>query len=345
MRVLEMMRAWRRVPQQAFPALAGEITRKCPIGCSRCDANAQVHLGRATTVSGLNAHNGPQPSCAVDLNAHNGPQPSCALDLNAHNGPQPSCALDLADLPGDELVMGVLAAVHRFKAQQVLLTGGEPLIRHRELKKLIPLLLEQGVEVQLSTSALRSFPRWWTIHPNMNVVVAIDGLPLEHDQKRAPATYQRILCNVAGRHVTIHCAVTGYMMKRPGYLKEFLEFWTVRQEVKKVWLSLFTPQKGQHSPEALTDGERKAAISDMLRLRLKYPKLDMSKALIRQFSSPPASPTDCALARTTPTISADLKTPILPCLFGGNPDCLSCGYLPAMQAVTDRQRIWEGKQR
>jgi hypothetical protein len=35
-------------------------------------------------------------------------------------------------------------------------------------------------------------------------------------------------------------------------------------------------------------------------------------------------------ARTTLTLSADLKTKITPCQFGGNPDCSSCGCVASM---------------
>jgi hypothetical protein len=45
----------------------------------------------------------------------------------------------------------------------------------------------------------------------------------------------------------------------------------------------------------------------------------MPAALIRQFASPPRSPKDCVFALTTQVISADLKTKVVPCQFGGNP--------------------------
>ncbi|MGC1998831.1 MAG: hypothetical protein WA658_03180, partial [Candidatus Acidiferrales bacterium] len=122
----------------------------------------------------------------------------------------------------------------------------------------------------------------------------------------------------------------GQMMKRPGYLAEFLEFWTPRPEVKKVWFSLFTPQVGDRMPEILTREERAQAIADMSRLRKLYPKLDMPEVVIQQFASPPHSPEECIFAMTTQTLSADLKTMITPCQFGGKPDCASCGCMASM---------------
>jgi hypothetical protein len=68
----------------------------------------------------------------------------------------------------------------------------------------------------------------------------------------------------------------------------------------------------------------------MLELRKQFPKLDMPEGMIRQFAKPPHSPQDCVFALTTRTISADLQTRIVPCQFGGNPDCASCGCIASM---------------
>jgi hypothetical protein len=56
----------------------------------------------------------------------------------------------------------------------------------------------------------------------------------------------------------------------------------------------------------------------------------MPESLIRQFAAPPDTPADCVFALTTRTVSADLKTKIVPCQFGGNPDCSSCGCIASM---------------
>ncbi len=64
---------------------------------------------------------------------------------------------------------------------------------------------------------------------------------------------------------------------------------------------------------------------ELRRLRTLYPKLDMQERVIDEIEDPPASPEECIFARTTQTISADLKTAITPCQFGGDPDCSQCG--------------------
>lgn len=237
---------------------------------------------------------------------------------------------ELRDRQGQELIDGVLELVDRLKPLHLSIVGGDPLVRYRELEQMVPLLLDRGIHVQIVTSAFRPLPAAWAKLVNMKVVVSIDGLQPEHDVRRAPATYDRILKNIAGQRVTIHCTVTGQMMKRSGYLREFLEYWTLRDEAHKVWFSLFTPQVGDCLPEMLRPLERQQAIADMLSLRNDFPKLDMPEGMIRQFATPPQSPQDCVFALTTQTLSADLKTKIVPCQFGGNPDCASCGCVASM---------------
>lgn len=255
--------------------------------------------------------------------------PGCYAYDDAHLGGGATLR-SLNDRKGQELIDGVLEIVDRIKPLHLSIVGGDPLVRHRELDSMIPQLLDRGVHVQVVTSAFRPLSPGWVRLPNFNVVVSIDGLQPEHDVRRAPATYERIIRNIDGQKVTIHCTVTGQMMKRPGYLEEFLNFWTPRPEIQKIWFSLFTPQRGDDLPEILQPEERARAISEMLSLRTRFPKLDMPEGMIRQFASPPSSPAECVFALTTQTLSADLKTKITPCQFGGQPDCESCGCIASM---------------
>lgn len=255
--------------------------------------------------------------------------PGCYAYEEAHLGGGVTLR-ELNDRKGQFLIDGVLETVDRLKPLHLSIVGGDPLVRYRELEAMVPLLLKRGIHVQIVTSAFRPLAPEWARLAHMNVVVSIDGLPPEHDVRRTPATYERILKNIAGQKITIHCTITGQMMKRPGYLSEFLEFWTPRPEINKVWFSLFTPQIGDKLPEMLTAAEREQAISEMLRLRRRFRKLDMPEGLIRQFASPPHNPKECVFALTTQTISADLQTAITPCQFGGNPDCQSCGCVASM---------------
>lgn len=255
--------------------------------------------------------------------------PGCYAYDDAHLGGGVTLR-GLADYKGQELIDGVLEVVDRYRPLHLSIVGGDPLVRYRELEELMPKLLSRNVHVQVVTSAFRPIAPSWASLQKLNVVVSVDGLQPEHDIRRAPATYERILRNVAGQNVTIHCTVTGQMMKREGYLNEFLQFWTPRPEIRRVWFSLFTPQRGDEAPEILTPEERRQVIADMLLLRKIYPKLEMPEQMIHEFARPPQTPAECVFARTTRTLSADLKTKIVPCQFGGDPDCASCGCAASM---------------
>jgi MoaA/NifB/PqqE/SkfB family radical SAM enzyme len=248
----------------------------------------------------------------------------------------------LSDLKGEALISGVLDLVKRHRPLHVSIVGGDPLVRFREMEVLLPRLHQMGVFVQLVTSAFRPIPASWARMSRLNVVVSIDGLQPEHDERRKPATYERILKNIVGQTVIIHCTVTGQMMKRSGYLEEFLEYWCPRVEIKKVWMSFFTPQKGAAAPECLTPEERGRAIQDLLRLRRRFSKLDMGELTLREFANPPESPEECIFARTTLNISADLKTRISPCQFGGDPDCSRCGCMGSMALAAVGHRALPG---
>ncbi len=273
---------------------------------------------------------GERPSLSIEITRECPLQcPGCYAYDDAHLGGGATLR-SLSDRKGQELIDGVLEIADRLRPLHLSIVGGDPLVRHRELESMVPLLLERGIHVQVVTSAFRPLAASWAELAHFNVVVSIDGLQREHDIRRAPATYDRIMKNIAGQHVTIHCTVTGQMMKRPGYLKDFLVFWTPREEIRKVWFSLFTPQTGDDLPEMLGPEERAQAIADMLTLRKEFPKLDMPEGMIRQFTAPPSGPEECVFALTTQTLSADLETKIVPCQFGGNPDCGSCGCIASM---------------
>ena len=236
----------------------------------------------------------------------------------------------LQDKRGDDLVRGVLALVDEHRPLHLSIVGGDPLVRHHEVSSLLPQLNDRGIYVQVVTSAFRQIPAEWAQIARLNIVVSIDGLQPEHDQRRKPATYARILENIRGHQVTIHCTITAQMMKRPAYLQEFIEFWSAKPEIKKIWMSMFTPQIGATDPEILTREERAQAAAELFRLRRLFPRLDMPEGLIQEFLHPPASPEECIFAQTTHTISADLKSRITPCQFGGTPDCSQCGCVASM---------------
>ena len=285
---------------------------------------------------------GEQPSLSIEITRECPLKcPGCYAYDAAHLGGGLTLR-ELNDWEGQSLVDGVVSLVDRLKPVHLSLVGGDPLVRYRELELMIPQLLARKIHVQIVTSAFRPWTLQWSTLQHLDVVVSIDGLQPEHDLRRAPATYDRILKNIAGQKITIHCTVTGQMMKHPGYLNDFLRFWTPRPEIKKVWFSLFTPQVGDTLPEMLEPQERAQAIVVMQQLRKRYPKLDMREGLIRQFASPPHTPQDCVFALTTKAFSTDLQTEITPCQFGGHPDCGSCGCIASMGLAAVAAHKWGG---
>jgi sulfatase maturation enzyme AslB (radical SAM superfamily) len=234
---------------------------------------------------------------------------------------------DLNDRKGHDLVEGVLSIVRRYKPLHVSLVGGEPLVRYRELDMLLPRLAQMGIYTQLVTSAVRPIPVAWASLRRLQVVVSIDGLQPEHDERRKPATYERILKHIDGHQITVHCTVTRQQVQRAGYLEEFVRFWSANRNTRQIWVSLYTPQLGEHSAERLTACDRRQVVEELLGLRERFPKLTMPKGLIRAFAEPPHTPVECVFAKTTACLSADFERPITPCQFGGAPDCENCGCM------------------
>ena len=234
---------------------------------------------------------------------------------------------NLSDLKDGALIDGVMELVRRLRPLHVSIVGGEPLVRFRELEILLPKLENVGVEVMLVTSAVRPIPASWNKLPNLYIAVSIDGLQPEHDRRRTPATYDRILKNILGHRINVHCTITRQMLQRPDYLRDFARFWSARKEVRKIWFSLYTPQHGEISDERLTPGDRARVLEELPRLRAEFPLVDMPDRLLRGFQRPPSSPEECIFAQTTACVSSDLTTPITPCQFGGHPVCTECGCI------------------
>jgi MoaA/NifB/PqqE/SkfB family radical SAM enzyme len=233
----------------------------------------------------------------------------------------------LRDLQGEALVSGVLAVVRHFRPLHVSIVGGEPLVRYRELEVLLPKLDDMGVEVLLVTSAVRPIPASWKDLSSLHLAVSIDGLQPEHDVRRAPATYDRILKHIAGHRIVVHCTITRQLVQRPNYLYDFANFWSKRQEVRKIWFSLYTPQEGEQSEERLTRQDRAQALEELSYLRQIFPRIELGDRVLKGFLDPPGSPEECMFARATTCISADLTTAITPCQFGGHPVCTECGCI------------------
>src|ERR1700740_1997338 len=65
--------------------------------------------------------------------------PGCYAYGDSHLGGETTLR-ELHDLRGDALVNGVVDLVRKHKPIHVSLVGGEPLVRHKDLSRLLPLL-------------------------------------------------------------------------------------------------------------------------------------------------------------------------------------------------------------
>jgi len=250
--------------------------------------------------------------------------PGCYAYNDTHLGGEKNLR-DLSDFKGDELVERVIAVVRRHRPLHVSLVGGEPLMRQRELNKIIPALNNMGVFTMVVTSAVIPVPREWMQFRQLMVTISVDGLPEHHDVRRKPATYERILRNIGGCKVNVHWTITRPMVQRAGYLEEYVRFWSERPEVNFIWTSFYSPQAGEESPEMLTPADRKGLVCELLGLSRKYPKFLMNSGLAETYNAPPRNPDDCIFSTMSVNYTADMKTRVEPCIFGGNPDCSQCG--------------------
>jgi MoaA/NifB/PqqE/SkfB family radical SAM enzyme len=250
--------------------------------------------------------------------------PGCYAYGDAHLGGGVTLR-ELSDFRGDALVNGVINLVRKHKPLHVSLVGGEPLVRHRELSRILPVLSRMNIFTLVVTSGIIPIPQEWMSLPRVRVAVSIDGLPEHHDERRKPATYEKILNNLAGREVNIHWTITRPMLQRPGYLEEYVKFWDARPEMNRLWVSVYTPQMGEESAERLEPRDRETLARELPLLAKKYPKLLFNENLAKAVISPPKNPGDCVFAKLSANYSADLKSRVEPCVFGGNPDCSQCG--------------------
>lgn len=254
--------------------------------------------------------------------------PGCyAYQPNHVNG----TALELlGEHSGQDLVRGILELVAKHRPLLVSLVGGEPLVRYRELSILLPQLCSQDLVVEVVTSAVRPIPAEWNELPNLRIIVSVDGLPPEHDARRKPATYERILSHIKGHEIYVHCTVTGQMARQPGYLEEFVKFWSARPEVRTIRISLFTPQVGESKEEILLPQDRRRVVEELRHLHPKYSKIELKGQMLEVALQPPSSPKNCIFSQVTRCISSDLQSLISPCQFGGTPDCSQCGCAATM---------------
>lgn len=251
--------------------------------------------------------------------------PGCYAYGDSHLGEGGPNLRSVADYRGDQLVERVLALVDRHKPLQLSLVGGEPMIRNRELGRILPVMSERGIYTMVVTSGVVPIPAEWTSLPKITVAVSVDGNPEDHDVRRKPATYERILRNIRDAKINVHWTVVRKNLHEPGYMDRYLKYWNERPEVNRIWVSIYTPQNGEESAERLTEDDRQLAARYFQSLNGKYPKLLLHNGMLDAFLTPPESPAACLFSKLSVNYTADLKSRVEPCVFGGEPNCAECG--------------------
>jgi len=102
-------------------------------------------------------------------------------------------------------------------------------------------------------------------------------------------------------------------MQQPGDLDECVSFWNARPEVNKIWIGVYTPQRGEVSPEIFPPPAASAWPAKIPALSRRYPKLLVPDGMAKAFLVPPSSPE--------------------PCVFGGDPDCAAPSAAVLMSAA------------
>src|SRR6202795_1625685 len=82
---------------------------------------------------------------------------------------------ELSDLRGDQLVESVLRLVGKNKPLHVSLVGGEPMVRHRELSRILPALSQMEVYTLVVTSGVIPVPVEWMSLPRVRVAISGGG--------------------------------------------------------------------------------------------------------------------------------------------------------------------------
>src|SRR5450755_4118636 len=109
--------------------------------------------------------------------------PGCYAYGESHLGGEKTLS-QLSDFRGEALIDGVLDLVRQHRPMHVSLVGGEPLVRHRELSRILPALSAMNIFALVVSSGVIPIPLEWIDLPRLRVAVSIDGLPEHHDIRR-----------------------------------------------------------------------------------------------------------------------------------------------------------------
>ena len=248
----------------------------------------------------------------------------------------------LSDRKGQALIDGILDVVDRHQPLHLSIVGGEPLVRYPRARRAAAAAggaraLHPGRDER---GAADSRARGRRIQ-RLQICVSIDGLQPEHDVRRTPATYDRILKHIEGHQITVHCTVTRQQVQRDGYIEEFVQH-VVRQSERADDLDEPLHAAGRRGVRrAAATGRSRARRRELLALRERFPKLQMPKGLLDAYLRAAGLAGRLHLRARRPSACRPIcRRAITPCQFGGKPDCASCGCMAsAGLAAVGRHRL------
>ena len=192
----------------------------------------------------------------------------------------------------------------------------------------------------LVTSAVRPIPASWRDLSSLYLAVSIDGLQPEHDRRRAPATYDRILKHIAGHRINSTARSPGRLFSGRVTCEEFASFWSERKGVRKIWFSLYTPQEGEVSEERLTPHDRAKVLEELRRLRQIFPLIEMPDRVLKGFQALPIHPKNAFSRRRRLVFLPISPPPSPPASLAGVPYAPSAAVLLPPDSPRSENTSW-----
>ena len=174
--------------------------------------------------------------------------------------------------------IGSSRLIDEHKPLHVSIVGGEPLVRFRELNEILPTLAGRGIYTQVVTSAVRPIPIEWA-SDSAAADRRLDRRPAARARRAAQAGHLRSDPQ-AHRRAADHGALHGH--PAAGAARRLSRgvrphFWSANPHVQQIWVSLYTPQIGEVSPERLTPDDRERVVAALMTLRRGIPSCGCPK--------------------------------------------------------------------
>ena len=293
-----VLRAWGSILTGGRPNLSIEITRECPLRCPGCYAYGDTHLGGDVVLR------------------------------------------ELADFKGQALIDGLLRASSRATGRCTCRSSAASRwCASASSTSLLPQLTGDGRPHAGRDERGAADPGGVGGHAETaGRASRSTGCSPSTTCAATPATYDRILKHINGQHVTVHCTMTR-QQARPGYVDRVHRVLGGELPTSSASGSASTRRRTARSrPRCCGRTIASCWSTEISALHAREPKLhDMMPSVVRGYLQPPQNPDECIFAKTTACVSADLKQPITPCQYGGDPDCTQCGCMASvgLQALGD----------